>query len=117
MLIDSQLLDVHRIDCDLLFGQTVLLHQLLMVFSGTAHASLKSQYQRSILATVCRPFISGDGSIFNKPEFLGSDQDGWFRWIEHESWNRLVYFTWCKSCIVSRLSCETITHTMLCLKT
>ncbi|KAJ5214779.1 hypothetical protein N7449_001948 [Penicillium cf. viridicatum] len=95
----TKLLDVHRIDCDLILGQTVLLHQLLMVFSGTAHASLKSQYQRSILATVCRPFISGDGSIFNKPECLGSDRAGWFPWIERESWNRLVYFTWYIECL------------------
>ncbi|KAI1043541.1 hypothetical protein LB505_010133 [Fusarium chuoi] len=83
-------------DGDLMFGQTVLLHKLLMVFSGTTRASLQSQSMKSVLVTLFQPFNSGDGSLFHRSRTPSSAQGNWVEWVEHESWNRLMYFTWCK---------------------
>ncbi|EXL41413.1 hypothetical protein FOCG_16220 [Fusarium oxysporum f. sp. radicis-lycopersici 26381] len=94
-----KLLEGHCIDGDLVFGQTVLLHQLLMVFSGTTRASLKSQSMKSILVTVFQPFNSGDGSLFHRTRTPSSAEGSWAEWVEHESWNRLMYFTYYIECL------------------
>ncbi|KAH7208340.1 hypothetical protein BKA60DRAFT_464454 [Fusarium oxysporum] len=94
-----KLLEGHCIDGDLVFGQTVLLHQLLMVFSGTTRASLKSQSMKSILVTVFQPFNSGDGSLFHRTRTPSSAEGSWAEWVEHESWNRLMYFTCYIECL------------------
>lgn len=85
---------------DLSFGQAVLLHQFLMVFSGTTRETVNSQCQRSVLAMVCRPIISREGTLFRGPGGLNPSQHqtSWTYWVHEESWIRLLYFTWYLEC-------------------
>lgn len=88
-------------DSDISFPQSVLLHNFCMMFKGTKDGYTRLGYQRSLLITLCRPFIarhkSGSHVAGDNPEKRHGGE--WRAWIECESQRRLVYFTWILECL------------------
>jgi hypothetical protein len=62
------------------------------------------QYQRNMLVTMCRPLLMPN-ILFAKScmsSAFSLRAGDWALWIATESWQRIVYFTWCE-CIALAL--------------
>ncbi|KAF5580076.1 hypothetical protein FPANT_9471 [Fusarium pseudoanthophilum] len=85
-----ELLSVNVLIC----AQSHLLFQHSLWLSGEWSIMVEAQFYRNTLVTLCRLFLSREGTLMHTPASTEDLNHAWFQWIQGEAKRRLVHFTY-----------------------